>query len=78
MTKPIKPWTEQEDYFLEENYSGDASIPFIAKSLKRTEVATEKRIRIIRCQDPKIVKGKDFMACVKHGENLLRSGKKWT
>jgi hypothetical protein len=78
MTKPARPWTEEEDSFIEENYSGLFSIPIMARALGRTEVATERRIRIIHSQPAKIGEDADLMACIKHGEDLKRSGKRWT
>lgn len=78
MTKPVKPWTEEEDSFIEENYSGLFSIPIMARALGRTEVATERRIRTIHSQPVKIGEDRNFIACVKHGEDLLMSGKRWT
>lgn len=77
MTKPNKPWTEQDDAYIEENYTGLLSISEIAKELGRTYVATERRIKMIHSQPPKIAADRDIIACLRHGEDLKASGGRW-
>ena len=77
MTKPNNPWTEAEDAYIEENYTGLLSISEIAKELGRTCVATERRIKIIHSQPLKITTDKDLIACLQHGEDLRLSGGRW-
>jgi len=77
MTKPIRPWTEADDNYLEANYSGLLSISEIAKELGRTYMATERRIKIIHSQPSKIAIDRDLLACIRHGEDLKQSGGRW-
>jgi hypothetical protein len=70
-------WRDHEDFYIEENYDGPASIPAIAKHLGRTEFATERRAKLITINSPEKKRAAEILACDRHLEDLKRSGGHW-
>jgi hypothetical protein len=67
-------WMPEEDEYMEENYSGYASIPGIAKALGRTEKSVANRIAITISGNGGRRMEEDKQACILHSLDLLRSG----
>jgi hypothetical protein len=67
-------WMPEEDKYMEENYTGYASIPIIAQALSRTEKSVANRIAITISGNGGRRMEEDKQACILHSLDLLRSG----
>jgi hypothetical protein len=67
-------WLQEEDKYMEENYTGYASIPIIAQALSRTEKSVANRIAITISGNGGRRMEEDKQACILHSLDLLRSG----
>lgn len=67
-------WMPEEDKHLEENYTGYASIPALAKTLGRTEKSVANRIAITISGNGGHAEEATKQACLLHSLDLLRSG----
>jgi hypothetical protein len=72
--KGVNFWMPEEDKYMEENYRGYASIPFIAKNLGRTEKSVANRIAITISGGGGRRMEAEKQACILHSLDLLKSG----
>jgi hypothetical protein len=76
--KGVNFWMPEEDKHLEENYTGYASIPIIAKTLARTEKSVANRIAITISGSGGRRMEEEKQACILHSLDLLKSGGRYS
>jgi hypothetical protein len=78
MGRQANSWTDEEDFYIEQHYTGQGAIPAIAEALGRSITATERRIKAVHSRPSTMAAEKNKKACINHAEDLLASGGRWS
>jgi hypothetical protein len=70
----VNLWNTEEDIHLETFYTGYASIPEIARALKRTESSVAHRVAITIAGTGNKRQEDEKKACLLHSLDLMKSG----
>jgi hypothetical protein len=71
-------WKKEEDDYIEENYTGSASLPHISEKLGRSIASLKRRVMILISEGPEFQEGRMKRMCELHARDLKESGGRWT
>lgn len=71
-------WTKEEDMYIEDNYTGTASLAHISEKIGRSIASVKRRVLILISEGPEFQESRMKRMCELHARDLRESGGRWT